>query len=68
MSVTKNIKLKYEKTDIVIKLLLNIKNSHISSSKDLINKECVLGKPTNVFTATLSYDPSHTINSAALIL
>ena len=59
MSVTKNIKLKDENTDKAIKLLLNIKDSHISFPKDAIHKERVRDKSANVFTGTLSYEPPH---------
>lgn len=59
MSVIKNIKLKDENTDKAIKLLLNIKDSHLSFPKDAINKERVRGKSANVFTGTLSYEPPH---------
>lgn len=57
MSVTKNIKLKDENTDKTIKLLLNIKDSHIYFPKNAVAKERVHGKYSNVFTATLSYEP-----------
>nr|WP_256995341.1 hypothetical protein [Enterococcus faecalis] len=50
MSITKNIKCTDEKTSHSIKQILNIKDSHITFSKDAISKERVHGRMANVFT------------------
>jgi hypothetical protein len=57
MSVNKNIKLKDKNIDKALKILLNIKDSHISFPKEAASKERVHGKLANVFTGFLSYEP-----------
>ena len=54
MSITKNIKCTDEKTSHSIKQILNIKDSHITFSKDAISKERVHGRMANVFTGLLT--------------
>lgn len=44
MSITKNIKCTDENTSKSIKQILNIKDSHISFSKDAISKESIHGR------------------------
>ncbi|KAF1304345.1 hypothetical protein BAU16_02110 [Enterococcus sp. JM9B] len=59
MSITKNIKCTDENTSKSIKQILNIKDSHISFSKDAISKKIVHGRMANVFTGLLTYKPHH---------
>lgn len=54
MSITKNIKCTDENTSKSIKQILNIKDSHISFSKDAISKESIHGRMANVFTGLLT--------------
>ena len=59
MSLPKNIKIKDENTDQMIKELLNIKDSNIAFPKDALTKERVHGRMANVFTGILTYKPHH---------
>lgn len=59
MSITKNIKCTDEKTSHSIKQILNIKDSHITFSKDAISKERVHGRMANVFTGLLTGEAHH---------
>lgn len=54
MSIVKNIKCTDENTSKSIKQILNIKDSHITFSKDAISKEIVHGRMANVFTGLLT--------------
>ncbi|WP_159723300.1 ISL3 family transposase [Enterococcus sp. CSURQ0835] len=57
MSINKNIRHADKNLDQSIKLLLNIKDSHISFSKEAVAKRKVRGHMATVFTGFLSYDP-----------
>lgn len=54
MSIAKNIKCTDENTSKSIKQILNIKDSHITFSKDAISKEIVHGRMANVFIGLLT--------------
>jgi len=59
MSITKNIKCTDENTSKSIKQILNIKDSHISFSKDAISKKIVHGRMAKVFTGILTGEAHH---------
>ena len=59
MSITKNIKCTDENTSKSIKQILNIKDSHISFSKDAISKKIVHGRMAKVFTDILTGEAHH---------
>lgn len=59
MSITKNIKCTDENTSKFIKQILNIKDSHISFSKDAISKKIVHGRMAKVFTGILTGEAHH---------
>ena len=66
MSITKNIKCTDENTSKSIKQILNIKDSHISFSKDAISKESIHGRMANVFTGLLTGEAPRCEYSAIL--